>query len=102
MAEERAVSVSEAMSVARHALEALRLRVVGEVSEFADKPGYRAAYFTVTDGDAAMQCLMWREQYADSGVTLRSGMLVEMVVVFSAYAAKGRMQFVVRSLSLAG
>jgi exodeoxyribonuclease VII large subunit len=76
--------------------------VVGEVSEFADKPGYRAAYFTVTDGDAAMQCLMWREQYADSGVTLRSGMLVEMVGVFSAYAAKGRMQFVVRSLSLAG
>lgn len=102
MAEERAVSVSEAMSLARHALEAIRLRVVGEVSEFADKPGYRAAYFTVTDGDAAMQCLMWREPYSACGVTLRSGMLVEMVGAFSTYAAKGRMQFVVRSLSLAG
>lgn len=102
MAEERAVSVSEAMARARTALEGVRLRVVGEVSEFADKPGYRAAYFTVSDGEAAMQCLMWREQYAASGVTLRCGMLVEMGGYFSTYAAKGRMQFVVRSLALAG
>lgn len=102
MAEERAVSVSEAMNLARQALETVRLRVIGEVSEFSDKPGYRAAYFTVSDGEAAMSCLMWREQYVASGVTLRGGMLVEMVGGFSAYAAKGRMQFVVRSLSLAG
>jgi len=90
------------MARARTALEGVRLRVVGEVSEFTDKPGYRAAYFTVTDGEAAMQCLMWREQYAASGITLRCGMLIEMAGYFSAYAAKGRMQFVVRSLTLAG
>ena len=102
MREDRAVSVSEAVACAKRALEGVRLRVVGEVSEFADKPGYRAAYFTVSDGDAAMSCLMWREQYADSGVVLRCGMLVEMTGHFSAYAPKGRMQFVVRSLSLAG
>jgi len=102
VAEERAVSVSEAMTLARQTLEGIRLRVVGEVSEFADKPGYRAAYFTVSDGDASMQCLMWREQYVASGVALRCGTLVEMAGYFSAYAAKGRMQFVVRSLTLAG
>jgi exodeoxyribonuclease VII large subunit len=73
----------------RQTLEGIRLRVVGEVSEFADKPGYRAAYFTVSDGDASMQCLMWREQYVASGVALRCGMLVEMAGYFSAYAAKG-------------
>lgn len=102
MPEDRAVSVSEAVACAKRQLEGVRLRVVGEVSEFADKPGYRAAYFTVSDGDAAMSCLMWRDQYDGSGVVLRCGMLVEMSGYFSVYPAKGRMQFVVRGLSLAG
>jgi exodeoxyribonuclease VII large subunit len=102
VAAERALTVTEAMSAAKQALEGVRVRVVGEVSEFSDKPGYKAAYFTVSDGGAAMPCLMWRDQYLASGVTLRCGMLVEMTGVFSAYIAKGRMQFTVRSLALAG
>ncbi len=102
MGPQRAVSVTEAMGSAKRALEQVRLRVVGEVSEFADKPGYRAAYFTVADGGAAMPCLMWRDQYQASGVRLRCGMLVEMTGHFSAYAPKGRLQFVVRDLQLAG
>jgi exodeoxyribonuclease VII large subunit len=102
LADDRALTVTEAMSAAKAALEGVRLRVVGEVSEFNDKPGYKAAYFTISDGAAAMPCLMWRDQYVASGVTLRCGMLVEMVGGFSAYIAKGRMQFAVRSLALAG
>ena len=102
MADERALTVTEAMTAAKQALEGVRVRVVGEVSEFNDKPGYKAAYFTVSDGGAAMPCLMWRDQYLASGVTLRCGMLVEMNGAFSAYVPKGRMQFTVRSLSLAG
>lgn len=102
MADERALSVTEAMTRAKGALESVRVRVVGEVSEFNDKPGYKAAYFTVADGGASMSCLMWRDQYAASGVALRCGMLVEMSGSFSAYISKGRMQFQVRSLSLAG
>ena len=102
MADERALTVTEAMTAAKQALEGVRVRVVGEVSEFNDKPGYKAAYFTVSDGGAAMPCLMWRDQYLASGVTLRCGMLVEIAGAFSAYVPKGRMQFTVRSLSLAG
>ena len=102
MADERALTVTEAMTAAKQALEGVRVRVVGEVSEFNDKPGYKAAYFTVSDGGAAMPCLMWRDQYLASGVTLRCGMLVEISGAFSAYIPKGRMQFTVRSLSLAG
>jgi exodeoxyribonuclease VII large subunit len=102
VAETRALSVTEAMTAAKQALEGVRVRVVGEVSEFNDKPGYKAAYFTVSDGGAAMPCLMWRDQYLASGVVLRCGMLVEMTGAFSAYVPKGRMQFSVRSLSLAG
>ena len=102
MAEQRALTVTEAMTAAKQALEGVRVTVVGEVSEFSDKPGYKAAYFTVSDGSAAMPCLMWRDQYLASGVELRCGMLVETTGSFSAYIAKGRMQFAVRSLALAG
>jgi exodeoxyribonuclease VII large subunit len=102
VADDRALTVTEAMSLAKGALEGVRVRVVGEVSEFNDKPGYKAAYFTVSDGGAAMPCLMWRDQYVASGVTLRCGMLVELSGSFSAYIAKGRLQFTVRSLALAG
>ncbi|MDO9108996.1 MAG: exodeoxyribonuclease VII large subunit [Coriobacteriia bacterium] len=102
MAEERALSVSEAMNGAKRALESVRVRVVGEVSEFNDKPGYKAAYFTVCDEGASMPCMMWRDAYIASGVELRCGMLVEMSGFFSAYVPKGRMQFMARSVSLAG
>ncbi len=90
------------MARAKSALETVRVRVVGEVSEFNDKPGYKAAYFTVCDGSASMPCLMWRDDYAASGVTLRCGMLVELTGSFSAYVQKGRMQFTVRRLAPAG
>jgi len=102
VAEERALSVTEAMTLARGALEAVRVRVIGEVSEFNDKPGYKAAYFTVADGGASLPCLMWRDSYVASGIALRCGMLVELTGQFSAYVPKGRMQFTVRVLSLAG
>lgn len=102
MAEERALSVTEAMNSAKSALEGVRVRVVGEVSEFNDKPGYKAAYFTVCDEGASMPAMMWRDAYAASGVVLRCGMLVELNGYFSAYVPKGRMQFMVRSLALAG
>jgi exodeoxyribonuclease VII large subunit len=102
LAEERALTVTEAMGAAKRALEGVRIRVLGEVSEFNDKPGYKAAYFTVSDGGAAMPCLMWRDVYEASGVELRCGMLVELSGGFSAYVPKGRMQFQVRELSLAG
>ena len=102
MAEERALSVTEAMTLAKCALETVRVRVVGEISEFNDKPGYKAAYFTVADGGASLPCLMWRDAYVASGIALRCGMLVELTGQFSAYVQKGRMQFTVRRLTLAG
>jgi exodeoxyribonuclease VII large subunit len=90
------------MSAARRALEQISMRVIGEVSEFSDKPGYKAAYFTVSDGEASMPCLMWRDAYQASGVRLECGALVEIEGRFSAYIPKGRMQFQVKRLALAG
>ncbi len=97
-----ALSVSDAMALAKGALETVRLRVVGEVSEATIKPGYKAIYFSLKDGSAVMPCLMWRDQYDASGVPLEDGRLVEVGGNFTAYVPKGRMQFQVRSVALAG
>ncbi len=102
MPDERVLSVTEAMNAAKRALESVQLRVVGEVSEFNDKPGYKAAYFTICDSGAAMSCMMWRDEYRAAGVDLACGMLVELTGQFSAYVPKGRMQFMVRGLTPAG
>jgi exodeoxyribonuclease VII large subunit len=98
----RALTVTEAMVTAKRALEGLSLRVVGEVSEFTDRAGYKAIYFTLGDGSSVMPCLIWRDAYEASGCPLRAGALVEVTGGMTVYPPKGRMQFQVRSISAAG
>lgn len=104
--EERAtsepLSVSGAMALAKGALEGVTVRLVGEVSEVSNKPGYKAVYFTVKDTRAALPCMMWINRFNATGVQLRVGQLVELTGRFTLYAPKGRMNFDVFSLSLAG
>lgn len=102
MPPERALSVAEAMGLAKRALEAVSARVVGEVSELSDKAGYKAVYFTLSDGSACMPCMMWKDAFESSGVELRVGLMVEVAGAFTAYPPKGRMQFAVRALTVAG
>jgi exodeoxyribonuclease VII large subunit len=90
------------MSLAKGALEQVRIRVVGEVSGATVKPGYKAVYFSLKDESALMPCLMWRDVYDSCGVTLEDGQLVEVTGSFTAYAPKGRLQFQVRSVVVAG
>lgn len=97
-----ALSVSEALTLAKSALETISVRVIGEVSEATVKPGYKAVYFTLCDDRAALPCLMWRDAYEQCGFELRTGMLVEAAGTFTVYAQKGRMQFQVRSMAPAG
>ena len=97
-----ALSVSGAMALAKGALEGVVVRLVGEVSEVSNKPGYKAVYFTVKDERAALPCMMWNNRFNAAGVALRVGQLVELTGRFTLYAPKGRMNFDVFSLSLAG
>ena len=97
-----ALSVSGAMALAKQSLESLTVRIIGEVSEVSVKAGYKAAYFTVKDSAAALPCMMWNNRYRASGIQLMVGQLVEMTGRFTLYAAKGRMNFDVFSISLAG
>ena len=97
----RALSVSEAMGFAKGALESRTLVVEGEVSEFNDKPGYKAAYFTIADASSPMSCMMWRNRYwpaawsSGSARRCRHGAL-------HGVRPQGRMQFEVFSLAPAG
>lgn len=97
-----ALSVSAAMSLAKSSLEALTVTIVGEVSEVSVKAGYKAAYFTVKDESAALPCMMWNNRYRAAGVQLAIGQLVQITGRFTLYAAKGRMNFDVFSIALAG
>ena len=97
-----ALSVSAAMSLAKQSLESLTVRMVGEVSEVSIKPGYKAAYFTVKDSSASLPCMMWNNRYRASGIQLAIGQLVELTGRFTLYAAKGRMNFDVFTVALAG
>ncbi len=99
---EKALSVSAALSVAKGKLESFTVTVLGEVSEVSNKAGYKAVYFTVKDDKASMPCMMWLNRYHEAGIELRVGALVQLVGRFTLYAPKGRMNFDVFSLSLAG
>ncbi|ACV22246.1 Exodeoxyribonuclease 7 large subunit [Slackia heliotrinireducens] len=97
----RPLTVSEAMNLAKGALEHITVTIVGEVSEVNVKRGYKAAYFTVKDASAALPCMMWFNRYDKTdGVTI--GMKVEMTGRFTLYPKQGRMNFDVFTLKQAG
>ena len=90
------------MALAKGALENVTVTLVGEVSEVSNKAGYKAVYFTVKDQKASLPCMMWLNRYRACGVELDVGALVELTGRFTLYAPKGRMNFDVFSVSLAG
>ncbi len=98
----RPLSVSEAMQAAKRSLESITVKLIGEVSEVNAKAGYKAVYFTVKDAGASLPCMIWLNRYHQSGVQLCVGQRVELMGRFTLYAPKGRMNFDVFSISLAG
>lgn len=96
------LSVSTAMAKAKRSLESFAVKLVGEVSEVNNKPGYKAVYFTVKDDKASLPCMMWVNRYDSAGIDMRVGMLVELTGRFTLFAPKGRMNFDVFSLTAAG
>ncbi|MDR2673178.1 MAG: exodeoxyribonuclease VII large subunit [Coriobacteriales bacterium] len=97
-----ALSVSAALELARSHLEGIALTVIGELSDVTDNPRYKAVYFSIRDKTSVLPCVMWRRSHGHQPLTLKDGMLVEVSGHFSLYAAKGRMQFDVRTMVLAG
>lgn len=98
----RALSVSAAIRLTKSLLQEHTLCIEGEVSELNNKPGYKAVYFTIKDEDASLPCLMWKNRFQASGVDLRIGVKVQVTGKFTIFAPKGRMNFDVSRLVLAG
>ena len=96
------LSVTAALLLAKASLESINVSIVGEVSELQDKPGYKAVYFSLSDESSALPCMIWRNNYQKGDVELHQGMLVQATGRFTLYAAKGRMNFEVRSLTTVG
>lgn len=97
-----ALSVSAAVALTKALLQEHTFKILGEVSELNDKPGYKAVYFTVKDDKASLPCLMWMNRYRGCGTRLQIGAKVEITGKFTIFAPKGRMNFDVSSLTLAG
>ena len=102
VAKPKVLSVTEALSIARGQLQGIHVTIEGEVSEVSSKQGYKAVYFTIADKGGSLSCLMWNNNYSRCGLQLRKGMLVQVSGFFSLYVPKGRMNFEVRSIKLAG
>lgn len=98
----RALSVSAAIRLTKSLLQEHTFCIEGEVSELNNKPGYKAVYFTIKDEDASLPCLMWKNRFQASGVVLKVGAKVQVTGKFTIFAPKGRMNFDVSRLVLAG
>ena len=98
----RALSVSAAIRLTKSLLQEHTFCIEGEVSELNNKSGYKAVYFTIKDEDASLPCLMWKNRFQASGVDLRIGSKVQVTGKFTIFAPKGRMNFDVSHLVLAG
>lgn len=96
------LSVSQAVTIAKSILSEHAFKIVGEVSELSNKPGYKAVYFTIKDEKASLPCLMWKNRFQATGINLTLGARVEVTGKFTIFAPKGRMNFDVSHLTLAG
>ena len=97
-----AISVTTALNLAKRSLEGIRVKVIGEVSEFANKPGYKAVYFTIKDDSSSLSCMIWQGEYRKLGIDVKIGDLVEVTGYFTLYAKTGRMNFMARVIEYAG
>lgn len=97
-----AVTVTEALTIAKGALNGVRLKIVGEVSYVSNKSTYSAVYFSVKDEGGTLECMVWKDRYAAIGVELKVGALVELTGNFGIYVKRGTMSFEVRDIKFAG
>ncbi len=88
-----AVTVTEALMIAKGALNGVRLKIVGEVSYVSNKSSYSAVYLNVKDEGGTLDCMVWKDRYAAIGVDLKVGALVELTGYFDIYVKRGSMSF---------
>jgi exodeoxyribonuclease VII large subunit len=97
------LSVTDALNLAKQSLENINITMVGEVSECSgERSNYKAVYFTIADASSSVPCMIWNNVYSRLGFKIERGALVEVSGRFTVYAPKGRMNFMVSRMNLAG
>lgn len=102
MQESQALTVSQALQLAKSQLEGFTIRVIGEVSSCKKSGGWSAVYFSLGDKSSLMNCMMWNAQYDACGIDLVEGMLVEVTGKFNIYPKKGSLSLSVSRIEPAG
>lgn len=77
------------------------LWVAGEVSNLS-QPASGHLYFSLTDAEASLRCVMWRSQVEALGKLPQDGEAVEVHGLISVYEAGGQYQLYADDLRLAG
>ena len=97
------LSVSELLRSVRDTLERRfpLLWVRGEISNVSRPPSGHC-YFTLKDGSAQVDCVMFRSRLAGLGWDLREGAQVEARALVTLYEPRGRFQLTVEGMRLAG
>lgn len=100
---EQIFSVGEYVKLVNDKLDALYVKVLGEVTEVKQAASGHV-YFTLKDqkAQAVIPCAIWKRRYETQGVEIKEGM--ELVVTGSAnlYAPAGRLSFVATIIELYG
>lgn len=77
------------------------VRVQGEITSWTrHRSGH--CYYTLGDGDAQIDCVMWRHQVRYVFFTPKEGMEVEVEGDASIYERRGKLQLATRSMKMAG
>lgn len=98
------ISVSEYLDRLNRDLKTKHAKIVGEVSGFQEYPGRNYLFFTVKDkkDQSTVNCMMWKQEYHLSGVTLQDGLEIIITATPEIYKPTGRFTLKVDMIELVG
>ncbi len=100
---EKIFSVGEYIEVVNVALKREEIKLLGEVSS-VKKAASGHVYFTLKDqkADASLDCIIWRNAYAQYGIDIEVGMELVVTGHPQIYAPRGSFSFVAGTIELHG
>lgn len=99
---EKALSVSAYLDFLNRQLRKCQARVQGEISSVDMRE--RVVYFSIKDSEdeSVLNCLIWKSDYALSGIDFEAGMEVILEGIPDIYKPSGRLAFKALSVELVG
>lgn len=91
-------SVSEYFDLINETLKTRKITIQGEITSFSSRGG--TVFFTIADkdGEAILECLVWKNNFDRLGIELSEGLEVKITGIASVYKKNGRFRFVASSI----